>query len=167
MMGSQNSALMPIVEEAFRFHEFVRNSPIEFAFKGQDPLRHSCSVFRPDVMTTHDGFRESCRNSSLLNRVMESDMLIIPGEASSHCVLDSLNDLLDEIMAVAPSFVKRVYILKDCMSPVVIVPGDPNLDFTKHADEGLAKLQAAGMNLVDSTTPIEYWPYSPFAEDKG
>lgn len=167
MGASQGHALMPILEEACRFHEFARMSPINFIHKGASLLRESYSVFKPSVTTTHDGKNEYSGSKANLYNVMSKDMVIIAGEASSHCVADSISDLLEEIQKADPSLARKVYILEDCMSPVVIVPGDPYLDFTPVANAALAKFKAAGMNVVKSTDPIEYWPYSPFAEDKG
>jgi nicotinamidase-related amidase len=170
LAGSQGHALMPILEEACRFHEFARVSPIDWVQKGASLLRESYSVFKPSVTTTHDGQREYNASIHLFNHFLSHDMIIIPGEASSHCVADSISDLLEYIQksgsAMAKVLARKVYILEDCMSPVVIVPGDPNLDFTPFATAALKRFKDAGMNVVKSTDPIEYWPYSPFAEDK-
>jgi hypothetical protein len=45
--------------------------------------------------------------------------------------------------------------MRDCTAPVVI----PNVvDFTDKAEAAFAKFEAAGMHVVESTTPIEDWP---------
>ena len=56
------------------------------------------------------------------------------------------------------SLVGRIYVLEDCMSPVV-VPGV--VDFTDPAEAALARFEAAGMHRVKSTDPIESWPGFP------
>ena len=43
---------------------------------------------------------------------------------------------------------KKVYIMKDCMSAVVI-PGGP--DFTDDANKALNQFASEGMNVVEST----------------
>jgi hypothetical protein len=50
--------------------------------------------------------------------------------------------------------VEKVYILSDCMSPVVV----PGADFTPHAEEALRRFADHGMHVVRSTDPIESWP---------
>ena len=52
---------------------------------------------------------------------------------------------------------ERTYLLEDCTSPVV-VPGV--VDYTDEADAAFERYAAAGMHVVQSTTPIEQWPIS-------
>ena len=55
---------------------------------------------------------------------------------------------------------EQTYLLEDCTSPVV-VPGV--VDYTESADAAFARYEAAGMNVVRSTDPIESWPGVPSA----
>ena len=50
---------------------------------------------------------------------------------------------------------KKVYLLEDCTSPVVI-PGV--IDYTDDADAAFKKFAEAGMNVVSSTDLIASWP---------
>jgi nicotinamidase-related amidase len=63
--------------------------------------------------------------------------------------------LLTEIMAYDPHLARKVYLLEDCTSAVV-VPGI--IDFTDQADEAFQRFKAAGMHVVCSTDPIDAWP---------
>jgi nicotinamidase-related amidase len=162
-LGSQGYALAPVIEEACRFHEYARTSPIEFVPKGGDPLRENYSVFSPTVKTTHDGQYQGRKDQALLDLVLSYDMIITIGEASSHCVADSVSDLLDEIEERDPKMADKLYIVEDCMSPVVIVLGDPNLDFTPVAKKMFDRARSVGAHVVRSTEPMEEWPNSQFA----
>ncbi|MEW5961855.1 MAG: isochorismatase, partial [Chloroflexota bacterium] len=51
--------------------------------------------------------------------------------------------------------VKKVYLLEDCTSPVVI-PGV--VDYTDQAEAAFARFAQAGMHVVRSTDPIASWP---------
>ncbi len=73
----------------------------------------------------------------------------------SHCVAWTIADLLDEINAKDPALARKVYILDDCSSAVVI-PGV--VDFTDMANAAFDKFRLAGMHIVKSTDPIESWP---------
>jgi len=86
--------------------------------------------------------------------------VIIAGQAASHCVKSTIDDLLDEIAAQDPALAKKVYLMTDCMSSVTVPDGKGGFvaDFTAQADAALQKFAAAGMHLVKSTDPITTWP---------
>lgn len=55
---------------------------------------------------------------------------------------------------LAPKLAKKVYLLEDCTSPVVV----PNVvDFTDQADAAFQRFANAGMHLVKSTDAMETW----------
>ena len=65
--------------------------------------------------------------------------------------MDGIDDLLTEILAQNISLAKKVYLLEDCTSPVV-VPGV--IDFTEQADAAFQRFAEAGMNLIRSTDSL-------------
>ena len=67
----------------------------------------------------------------------------------------TISDLLNSLTDKDPALAKKIYLLEDCTSPVVI-PGV--IDFTDAADEAFRHFQAAGMHIVQSTTPLALWP---------
>ncbi|HNB40255.1 MAG TPA: hypothetical protein PLG52_02075, partial [Anaerolineales bacterium] len=69
----------------------------------------------------------------------------------SHCVAWTVQDLLDDILAVDPQLAKKVYLLEDCSSAVV-VPGV--VDHTDAANEAYGRFARAGMHVVKSTDEI-------------
>jgi nicotinamidase-related amidase len=81
--------------------------------------------------------------------------VIIAGQAKSHCVAWTIDDLLTEIRAREPALTRKIYLLEDCTSPVV-VPGVA--DFTAEADAAFQRFAAAGMHVVRSVDPIGSWP---------
>ncbi len=85
---------------------------------------------------------------------MAADAVIVAGLASSHCVRESIADLLKEIRHEDPLLARKVYIMQDCTAAVVI-PGGP--DFTEEGERALESFQDAGMHLVHSTDPLESW----------
>ena len=93
-----------------------------------------------------------------MNQLLQSDAIIVGGEAGSHCAKSSIEDLLAEVMKVDPQLLKRIYLLQDCMSAVV-VPGI--VDFTDDMNSALAHFQSLGANLVNSTDDIRTWPSFP------
>ncbi|MEP6519226.1 isochorismatase [Microcoleus vaginatus] len=148
MLGGIGHALVSVVEEAVFFHTIARNSQALFEIKGDNPLTENYSVLRPEVLDGFDGNPIAEKNAKFIDKLLDFDAVIIAGQAKSHCVAWTIDDLLTEILARDPNLAKKVYLLEDCTSPVV-VPGV--VDFTEQADAAFQKFAAAGMNVVKST----------------
>lgn len=155
MLGGIGHALVSSVEEAVFFHNIARDSQTLFEIKGGNPLTENYSVLRPEVLEGQNGRAIAQKNTRLLQKILDFDMVIIAGQAKSHCVAWTIDDLLTEIMAKDPSLAKKVYLLEDCTSPVV-VPGA--IDFTDQADAAFKRFADAGIHIVKSTQAIASWP---------
>ncbi len=155
MIGGIGHALVSAVEEALFFHAVARCTQPEYHVKGENPFTEHYSVLGPEVTRDPKGRRLAEKNEKVLNKIIENDALVIAGQAKSHCVAWTISDLLDDVMAYDRELVKKVYILEDCTSPVV-VPGV--VDYTEQSDEIFQRFAEAGMHLVRSTDPIADWP---------
>jgi len=85
---------------------------------------------------------------------MRYDIIIIAGQAKSHCVAWTIDDLLQDFLRKEKNLTKKVYLFEDTTSPVVI-PGV--IDFTEEADKAFKKFADAGMHVVKSSDPVEEW----------
>lgn len=151
MLGGIGHALVSAVEEAVFFHSIARKSPTRFELKGDNPLTENYSVLSPEVLDTVDQEAIAHKNTGLIEKLIQFDRLIIAGQAKSHCVAWTVDNLLTEINQIDPDLARKVYLLEDCMSPVVI----PDVvDFSEPADRAFQKFAEAGMNLVKSTDDI-------------
>jgi nicotinamidase-related amidase len=148
MLGGIGHAIVSAVEEACFFHNLVRGSQTHFELKGSNPLTENYSVLQPEVMNDQHNQSIAHKNTAFLQKLLSFDRILIAGQAKSHCVAWTIDDLLSEIQATDPSLAKKVYLLEDCMSPVV-VPGV--IDFTDQAIETFQRFADAGMNIVKST----------------
>ncbi|MGE5311933.1 MAG: isochorismatase [Nitrospirota bacterium] len=155
MLGGVGHALVPAVEEAIFFHGIARYSQPDFQVKGDNPLTENYSVLRPEVLEDGAGTQLATKNTGFIKKLLDFDVVIITGQAKSHCVAWTIEDLLSEIFAVDRKLAEKVYLLEDCSSPVV-VPGV--VDYTDQADSAFRKYAEAGMHLVRSTDPIVGWP---------
>jgi nicotinamidase-related amidase len=154
MLGGIGHALVSAVEEALFFHNIARHSQTNFEIKGGNPLTENYSVLRPEVLEDHTGRAIAQKNTRFLRKLLDFDAVIIAGQAKSHCVAWTIDDLLTEIMTQDPSLAQKVYLLEDCTSPVVV----PNVvDFTAQADAAFQRFAHAGMHIVKSDQPIETW----------
>ncbi len=153
MLGGIGHALVPAIEEAIFFHGIARTSQASFSIKGDRTLTENYSALAPEVFTNQLGETIASKNDSLIELLLDSDKLIIAGQAQSHCVAWTVNDLLTEIQAIDPQLARKVYLLADCTSPVVI-PGV--VDYTDRAEAAYQRFADAGMNIVKSTADRDF-----------
>ena len=155
VLGSMGYTLVGVVQEARMFHGYVRNAQNQAQVKGGNPLTENYSIFGPEVTTRFDGKGTIAqKNANFLRVLLEYDAVIIAGQASSHCVKSSIDDLLSEIQSKDPVLAQKVYILRDCTSAVVV---QGVVDFTDEAEKALDRYAAAGMNIVSSVDPMSSW----------
>jgi nicotinamidase-related amidase len=150
MLGGIGHALVSAVEEAFFVHSVVRHSQPGFQVKGHEPLTEHYSMLGPEVTEGPDGDPLGELNSALIEKLLGFDAVVVAGQAKSHCMAWTIDDLLER-----PDLAKRTYLLEDCTSPVV-VPGV--VDYTDEADAAFERYADAGMHVVRSTDPVEKWP---------
>ena len=154
MLGGIGHALVSAVEEANFFHTIARSSKPDFEIKGTNLLTEHYSAIGPEVLTGPDGEILGEKNDKLFKKVQNYEAVIIAGQAKSHCVAWTVSDLLDQIRDADPGLARKVYLLEDCCSPVV-VPGV--IDYTEQAEADFARFAEAGMQVVKSTDPIRSW----------
>jgi len=157
LLGGLSHALVPAVYEASLFHSLVRDTPTWFELKGEHPLTENYSVLSPEV-TEVKGQKVGEFNARLFEHLMSFDRVYVFGQAKSHCVLSTLQDLRQHIERTDRSKMGRVFILEDAMSPVPAPPLDPlppALDFPRVADAALQDFHAAGMRVVRTTDALE------------
>lgn len=151
MLGGIGHALVPALEEAIFFHSTARISQPDFELKGDKPFTENYSAIGPEVLTGPMGETLGIRNSKFIQQLQEVDRLYIAGQAKSHCVAWTISDLLEDIQATDTELAKKVYLLEDCSSAVV-VPGV--VDHTDAANEAYVRFANAGMKVVKSTEVI-------------
>jgi nicotinamidase-related amidase len=155
LLGGIGHALVSAVEEAVFFHGVARYSQPQFQVKGDKPLTEHYSMLGPEVTEGPDGDRLGGMNTELIDRLLTFDAVVVAGEAKSHCLAWTIDDLLADDDARERRLAERTYLLEDCTSPVV-VPGV--VDYTDEADAAFERYADAGLHVVRSTEPIESWP---------
>jgi nicotinamidase-related amidase len=153
MLGGIGHAMVSGVEEAIFFHSVARSTRASFHIKGNNPLTENYSALRPEVIENHNGQPIGRKDLELVNQLLSYDLLFVAGQAKSHCVAWTIDDLLAEIRSRDPSLAGKVYLLEDCTSPVVA----PGADFTDTANAAFARFEDVGMHVVRSTELVEMW----------
>jgi nicotinamidase-related amidase len=95
------------------------------------------------------------KNTGLIESLFNFNAVIIAGQAKSHCMAWTIDDLLSEIALQDKSLANNIYLLEDCTSPIVI----PDvIDYTDQANEAFRRFADAGMHVIRSTDPLQSLP---------
>ena len=140
LQGTSGAALENQFANMVYFHSVAKKTVVQRLVKGQDPLSEMYGIIKPEYDT------KGYINLDFLNKLESYDKILIAGEAKSHCVLESIHQIL-EYYETRPEITKKVYILEDCMSSI---PGYE--DMTEQTFQTFrSKYQ---VNLVKSTDNI-------------
>jgi len=111
LQGTTGGALENQFANMVYFHSVAKKSTVQRLVKGQDPLSEMYGIIKPEYDTKNN------INIDFLNKIEKFDKVIIGGEAESHCVLESIKQIL-EYYASKQEVTKKIFILEDCMSPI-------------------------------------------------
>lgn len=109
--GTYGAALEGQFANMIHFHSVARKSPIHKIVKGKDPLSEMYGIIKPE----YD--KNSYVNSEFLAMLKGYDKILVAGEAESHCVLESLRQILEHYQDDV-HLTSRIYVLADCMSSI-------------------------------------------------
>lgn len=140
IQGTTGCALENQFANMVYFHSVAKKSVVQRLVKGQDPLSEMYGVIKPEYDT------KGYINIDFLNKLEKYDKIIIAGEAKSHCVLESIKQMLEHYEN-RTDVTNKVYILEDCMSSI---PGFEDAT-TKTFEDFKQKYK---VNIVKSTDNI-------------
>ena len=156
LLGGLSHALVPAVMEAALFHAHARKHQTHFETKGTHAMTENYSVMSPEV-TEVGGQVVGGFNTPFFKMLMEYDRVYVFGQAKSHCVLSTLNDIQAHLQKTDPKLAEKIWILEDAMSPVPAPPLNPlpaALDFPKIAERGIEQWRNAGMRVVKTSDAV-------------
>lgn len=144
LIGSPGHAVHPELFAALKRWEEREFGRVNFVTKGANPFTEHYSAVAAEVPDPTDPL--TLRNDGLLDGLKDCDILLIAGEALSHCVKSTVTDIADNLGA---EHVGKFVLLTDCTSPVPAVPNGP--DFPAAGRAFIAQMQARGMQIATST----------------
>ena len=112
LIGSRGAALHDTLLDALKGWSRERRRDYVAVQKGLYPLSEHFGIFRAQV--PDPAVPETQLNTALIADLDRFDTICLMGEAKSHCVANSLKQLLD----FAPLLVPKVVVVTDCMSDV-------------------------------------------------
>jgi nicotinamidase-related amidase len=146
-IGGIGSALDPELWSAVFWHAIARRSQPLWWTKGSIPETEHYSIIRPEIPVPDRP--QGDKSQELLGLLAQYDHVFIAGEAASHCVLETLEDLVQEF-GDRPEAMSRFHLLRDCTSPVP----HPEVDFAAIAEAQFAEYEQRGLQFVNSTDPL-------------
>jgi nicotinamidase-related amidase len=114
VLGTWGHLIQDRLSQALAAWELHSGNTVHKVLKGHHPLTEQYSAFRAEVPRTDDP--RTALNRPLLEALeRQPGTLLVAGEALSHCVAASVQDLIDYWDAER---LQRTVLLTDCMSPV-------------------------------------------------
>lgn len=138
LIGDEGGNVWPRLSEAI--HEWEeRFAMAEFVTKGSNPWTEHFSAVQAEVPDPDDPTTQI--NTGLVRTLEEADVILLAGEALSHCLANTARDISQAFSD--PKYVSKLVLLTDASSPVA--------GFEKQADDFLRELRAAGMRTSTTT----------------
>ena len=144
VIGSSGWALQPDLFGALSDWELKQFATINRVTKGSCPWTEHYGALSAEVPLANDP--STGLNTGFLSMLQDADMIAISGEALSHCVMSTVNQIADNF---GDSLLGKFYLLTDAMSPVGQAPGGP--DFPAISADWLKRMEARGMHLTTTT----------------
>jgi nicotinamidase/pyrazinamidase len=141
LIGSEGHKVYPDVFEALLKWETENFAMVDYVTKGSNIYTEHYSAIKADVPDPSDPSTQI--NTALIKTLMDTDIIAIMGEASSHCVANTVRDIANEFGD--DSHVKKMVFIEDGTSPV---PGFENM-----ASDFVKEMTARGMQL---STTVEF-----------
>ncbi len=148
LIGSWGHNIQSDLSAAFDRWSEARVRNIDFVTKGTNVLTEHYGALLAEVPIANDPSTQL--NGRFLQMLQEADIIAVAGEASSHCVKATVEQVADNI---GEEHIKKFRLLTDCMSPVPTVTapdGSVIVDFPGIADQFLKDMVSRGMQLSTS-----------------
>ncbi len=136
LIGSEGAAIYKPIFDAIATWS-AKGRFFQPIMKGQYPFSEHFGAFAAQVI--FDDIYDTHLNSELIDQLGRFDTIFVAGEAKSHCVANTIKQLID----YAPGLVGKLVILEDTMSPVA--------GFEHIADDIYKKAVELGAKIMKST----------------
>jgi nicotinamidase-related amidase len=137
-IGTPGHNVVEPLREAFRKWELTRYAMVDYHTKGSNIFTEHYSGVQADVPDAKDPTTHL--NTKLIGTLEEADLIVFSGEASSHCVANTIRDIVTQF---GEETIKKCLLLEDAMSPV---PG-----FEQFADNFFQEMRSKGMQTTTTS----------------
>jgi len=144
LIGTWGHNIQSDLNEALQRWSDKEFAMVDYVTKGSNPWTEHYGAMMAEVPDAEDP--STSLNTSFITMLRDADIIGVAGEAGSHCVLETVNQIADNI---GEEHVKKFHIITDGISPVGAVPGGP--DFPAIYKDWLKAMEKRGMVLTTST----------------
>jgi nicotinamidase-related amidase len=121
---------------------------VDYVTKGSNMWTEHYSAVQADVPDPEDP--DTQLNMRLIKTLQEADIILLSGEALSHCVLNTVTDIANNF---GEENIKKMVLLTDATSPVPNPPGPGAPDFFKMGQDFIRDMKKRGMQV---STTVEF-----------
>lgn len=140
IIGTKGHGVVDSVMDAILDWSDATGGSVQWVMKGQNLLTEMYSAFQAEVpISPNTSF-----NARLHQNILQSDRILVAGQAMSHCVNYTARDLVDKC---PPNQRHKICILTDCASSV---PG-----FESVSSEFLKYMKDVGVNLCTASEAFD------------
>lgn len=136
--GSMGHKIVAPIEQAVYNWEFLLKTRVSKVTKGHNPFTEHYGAFAAEVIDPSD--ETTNLNIPLVKRFEQADIILLTGQALSHCVNTTVTQLADNF---GEENIKKLVLLVDTTSPVT--------GFESAASDFITRLTARGMRCINST----------------
>lgn len=140
LIGTEGQALHPIFYDSISKWMSKNLKWVNFINKGINPYTEHFGIFRANVPLNEDPATQV--NQGIFQALNAHDVVYLAGQAKTHCVVNSLKQMLQ----IAPQLASKIVVLEDCMSNVAGLPAD----FYVFVDSLYADAVSKGVTVLKS-----------------
>ena len=141
LIGTLGQTVYEPIRDALSYWCKDRFATVNWITKGSNPHTEHYSAVVAEVIDDDDFSTQL--NSRFLDSVITADEVLLAGEASSHCVANTVRDAVNYFKD--PGLLKKLILLEDCSSPV------PTPESIDQAKKFYADMKAMGVRIARST----------------
>ena len=143
LIGTEGNNIYPILFKTLSKWVDMRRRNINFVSKGSNIFTEHYSAIKAEVPDPSDPTTQiDSRDVGLINSLMKADIVVIAGEAGSHCLANTVRDIADGFND--DSYIQKLVLLKDATSPVS--------GFETLQDDFIKEMTSRGMQISDTTS---------------
>lgn len=143
LIGSEGNNVFPILFNELKKWEEDHHDNIDYVSKGSNPFTEHYSAVKAEVPDPDDATTQL--NTRFIKTLMEADEILIAGEAGSHCVKNTVEDIADGFGD--DTYIKKMILLEDGVSPVQ----SPFVDFPAIQMKFIKDMKDRGMKTAATT----------------
>jgi len=137
LIGTRGHNVTPVLSDALLAWEKNHIAMVDYVTKGSNFRTEHYSVVQADVPDPADP--STMLNEKLIGTLEEADIILLAGEALSHCVRFSVEDIANTF---DEKHIRKMVLLEDCSSSV---PG-----FEQQGKDFVRDMRARGMQVSNS-----------------